>query len=502
VEYINRGLYNVDLADEVVILQSSQFRKMPRFEHAVALIGKLGHGKTRVLNKVCGTHHASKGGCKSITQTVELGISKRHGIAFLGTPGLAPTENVAHHVAAQKFALEFTPLSGVYLVIKCGRDGDMVDDQVNDIIDMVGEEMIRIIITHADVEAKKEGFDADDVMRSVSRLAGIGADHIIVVGLDTNPEDIDDFVQSTLLPNPRKIKLQAEEVVKLAVRSQQSRRLSRAIRDIYAKIDAARQHCDDITNGANEQRIRSYAKDVTIMDIQQAVTAMVKDSKYQVFRDAMSHLTNNEQSICFAQAGASLSIKLKRFVEETNQFLSWNVTDLNDPRNHYRSCNHCGAVYVKVEGCNGATTCGLLSRTPDIKAPGNSQTYFGFDFAMAGGKWTLFSSARERLFRAAGAGRNIPSNNNGLHRKRDGALVESGCGRQIDWKSMRPVDPEVVAVLGKVETLHAGTLEDISGQRFHMDIRLQEELNRENLKREFDKAKAEGWEFVSDALDP
>jgi hypothetical protein len=44
----------------------------------------------------------------------------------------------------------------MYLVSKCGRDGDMIDDQITDIIDMVGEEMVRIIITHADVEASKD----------------------------------------------------------------------------------------------------------------------------------------------------------------------------------------------------------------------------------------------------------------------------------------------------------------------------------------------------------
>lgn len=335
---------------------------MPRLEHCVALVGKLGHGKTRVLNKVCGTHHASRGGCKSVTRTVEYGISKRHGIFVLDTPGLGPTEDVACHIGAQKLALEFSPLSGVYLVIRCGRDGDIVDDQINDIIDMVGEEMVRIIITHADVEQSKEGFDEDSLKFSVSRLAGIEVDKIAVVGLHTDPTLIDDFVKATLLPEPRRIERQTEHVAQLAVRSKASRHIGKSIREIYAKIEAAKEYCSSITN---DGLAKSYDNDVAVMDIQQAVVAMVRDSKEQVFHAAGS-LTIDEQTICYAQAGASLSVKGKQFVERTNLFLSWNVTDLNDVRNHYRACNHCGAVYVKVEGCDGATTCGALSTTKDF----------------------------------------------------------------------------------------------------------------------------------------
>jgi hypothetical protein len=66
-------------------------------------------------------------------QTAHMGVSKKHGIAVIDTPGLAPTEDVACHIGAQKLALEFTPLLGIHLVIKCGQDGDMVDDHVNDV---------------------------------------------------------------------------------------------------------------------------------------------------------------------------------------------------------------------------------------------------------------------------------------------------------------------------------------------------------------------------------
>jgi hypothetical protein len=356
---------------------------------------------------------------------------------------------------------------------------------------MVGEESIRIIITHADVEAMKEGFDTNDVKRSVSRLAAVGMDHIAVVGLETTAEEIEHFIHSTLLPQPRQIELQIEQISRLAFRSQQARHLSKAIRQVHAKIDAAQQYCDDITTGDNRQRQKTYETDVKIMDIQQAVTAMVQQEKEQIFRGAaVANLCVDEQTICFAQAGPSLSIKLKRFVVQTNRFLSWNVTDPNDPRNTYRACNHCGAVYAKVDGCNGATTCGAISRTHDSKEVSKDYvTLFGVDFLMEGGNWRLSFRSINRAFRSWSSRNGVSSEN--VHRKRDGAIIESGCGQEIIWSSMRPVEPEVMAALGNVESVHVGTFEDLSGQRFHTEVRLQEEINKETLKRGFDEAKAE-----------
>jgi hypothetical protein len=463
-------------------------------QYSVALIGKLGHGKTRVLNRVCGTHHASHGGCKSVTRTTELGFSKKHNIALVGTPGLSQTEDVANHIGAQKSALEYTPLSGIYLVIRCGRDGDMIDDQIFDIIDMVGEESIRIILTHADIETKKEGFDEDSVKESVSRLAGISIGNVSLVGLDTPSNAIEDFIHSTLLPSPRQIELKAEELSKLAFRSTQSRKISKRIRAIYSKIDAAAQYCEELITNSNGDI--GYETDVEIMDIQQAVTSMVRDEKEGVFRDAVNGLSLNEQNICFAQAGASLSIKLQHFVENTNRFLSWKVFDPTDPRNHYKVCNHCGAIWVKVEGCDGETTCGSLP-TSRADATGNSGGfghYFGFGFSLCGGKWKINRKKLKRRYTTSGSS----ASNNGVHKKRDGAIIESGCGNQINWTSMRPIEPSLVAELGEVEELKAGVVEEITGDRFRSDVRLHEVLNNDRLRKGFDEAYAKNGNEAGD----
>jgi len=443
---------------------------------AVALIGKLGHGKTRLLNKVCGTHHVSQGGCRSATRDVELGYSKQHKIALLGTPGLGPTEEVARHLAAQKLALEFTPLSGIYIVLKCARDGDMIDDQINDIIDMVGEDGVRIIVTHSDVESSKEGFDVMDVKRSVSRLADISVDLIKVIGVETSGAEIEDFIHSTLLPQPVGIKLDSESVVKLAARSKQSRRISKAIRDLHGKIDAATTYCKVMTSSG-----RTHEHDIEIMDLQRATINHVREEKERIFRDAV-RLTADEQTICYAQAGASLSVKLKEFVETTNTFLSWNVTDPSDPRNNYRACNHCGAVFAKVEGCDGTTRCGAipLEKKSDSKKCRYSES--SYDFYEDHSKW--YVRAVRSAIRAASAVLLAGSNDQAAAERKSTGVFEAGCGQSINWSTMRPIEPALMKELGKVETMHAGKLEELSSRRFETDIETEVEVHKQNLQRE------------------
>ena len=445
----------------------------PNTDTVVALIGRLGHGKSQLVNKVCGTHHVSTGGCRSATRDVEYGYSKKHKITLFGTPGLGPTEEVAKHIAAQKLALEYTPLSAIYIVVKCGRDGDMICDQICDIIDMVGEAAVRIIVTHADVEATKTGYDEEDVKQSVSRLADIPTNLIKVVGKDTSGAEIEDFIYSTLLPTPVSIKLDLQGAVRLAASSKQSRRLSKSIRDIHGKLEAATKYCDDTV----AKMSAGYDKDVEIVNLQRGVTEMVDAGKQSVFRDASS-LGSDEQSICYAQAGMPLAVKLKGFIEKSNKLLSWKVTDTSDPRNHYKACPHCGAVWVKVEGCNGATTCGSVPTSRDNKRKKGDdddewlvKTFYawvrtGTNFIM--NRTTTQSSARY----AAKTEK----------KKLEGAVFESGCGKTIIWSSMHPIEPSLVAALGKVEQQKEAPLESFSHRRFEADIGLHEELHKQDLE--------------------
>jgi hypothetical protein len=47
-----------------------------------------------------------------------------------------------------------------------------------------------------------------------------------------------------------------------------------------------------------------------------------------------------------------------RFASLYASALSFNPNDSSDPRNMIRKCPHCGLIWFKTEGCDGATQCG------------------------------------------------------------------------------------------------------------------------------------------------
>ena len=38
--------------------------------------------------------------------------------------------------------------------------------------------------------------------------------------------------------------------------------------------------------------------------------------------------------------------------------MSFSLLDLNEPRNLFKKCCHCGIIWLKIGGCDGNTTCG------------------------------------------------------------------------------------------------------------------------------------------------
>ncbi|KAL7558010.1 hypothetical protein ACA910_005492 [Epithemia clementina (nom. ined.)] len=106
-----------------------------------------------------------------------------------------------------------------------------------------------------------------------------------------------------------------------------------------------------------------------IINIQKEVNELVAEEKDAIFRKAFESSTSHEvQTLVYGKAGVSLSLKLHEFIKATNAFLSWDVTDPHDPRNHYRQCPHCDAVYAKIGGCENMI-CGDWGHVPSPMNP-------------------------------------------------------------------------------------------------------------------------------------
>jgi tRNA U34 5-carboxymethylaminomethyl modifying GTPase MnmE/TrmE len=318
----------------------------------VVLLGKLGHGKTYLLNKLTGEHFPSTCSNSSCTRQLQFGRMRQHGIVVIDTPGFFASDDVAAHIGAQKLALEGVQLSGIYIVVKFGRV-DEVAEAVDKIMNFVGTEDVRIIVTHSDVASVESDYDPEDMKHQLSQRLDISSSNVMVVGKQTSSLSIELFIRATL-HEPRDYEVNEQQVAANSNLCTCVRSFNKKINDVYAQIAAASQECEKLASGG-----KSFESDAAILVLQKATNDMVARSKEEIFREVDNRgLPEESQNVIYGKAGLAMSLKIKDFTDTSNKYLSWDVTDTCDPRNQYKKCNHCGAVFNKTEGCDGNTTCG------------------------------------------------------------------------------------------------------------------------------------------------
>ena len=447
---------------------------------AVALVGKLGHGKTFLLNKVTGTRFPSSANTKSCTRQLQYGYSQNAKVLVIDTPGFYASDDVAAHIAAQKLALEGTQLSGIYVVIKFGRC-DEIAETIDKIITFIGSDDVRVIITCCDTMENEFGYNPNGLVNELSNRIGIPGNNILLAARETDGNAIESFMCATL-HEPQDFSISVEQVAAMSSLCVIARKYNKKINVIYAKIAAAEKECAFILSTQN----KSYETDVTILTIQKIVADAIERGKKEIFVEAYGdNLSDEEQNLVYGKTGLSLSVKLRNFTEATNKLLSWDVTNPCDPRNLYRKCNFCGAIFNKTEGCDGETTCGAVPTSTKRKTPNlnatfvkESETTWKIEYLWNGIRAEI--SAIYVLLLSLGF---EPSSNksNAITCKPVNRSIESGCGATVSWSTMLPVPQELIEVLGKVDLPYEGIYEERSKEMFLERLTKFETLNQRIL---------------------
>jgi hypothetical protein len=435
----------------------------------VTLLGKLGHGKTYILNKVTGSKYPSDSRGRSCTLHLQFGYTKTEGIVVVDTPGFYASDDVTGHIGAQKVALEGTKLSGIYIITRCGRAGEIAET-VEKIMRVAGDVDFRVIVTHEDVVCQDEGYNKNNLIKDISFLLTLSPLHILIVGKGTSGAAIENFIKSTL-HDPMDISLNEDQIALASSLGVGIRRQNKPIQEAEAMIDAAHMDCTFIV----ENR-KSYETDMAILTLQKTTNDEVMAAKENIFRDAAldDSLSEAQRNLIYGKAGLALSTKLRTFMISTNKLLSWDMTDISDARNQYKKCNYCNRVFVKTEGCNGGTTCGLV---PSATNRGRPPT-FNAVFQKCKEKWViqyfwdnLLIERTSILSRLREYYSTVPITNTSGYEQ-----IGLGCGRNISWSTMIPLTKEEIRILGDVEMM-GGVFEDEFKESFQKSLVIHEAKN-------------------------
>jgi 50S ribosome-binding GTPase len=227
-------------------------------KRTVVLLGRLGHGKTYLFNKLCGTSHFSAMTAGSCTREVVEGCTLRRNVTIIDTPGFGSSDATDSHIKAQRRALESQELSGIILVVKYGTPSDMANC-LNHIMDFVGTDNVCIIVTHAEDVLRDEQHCDDRLIRaSLSRLLGVASWKILLVGKDTNSLCIEDFVFRRLNP-PKRIQIDPVQLQFASTLAVGARRFNLDVEKAKSKTDVALQSCQALCT--------SFEDDMVVRDL-------------------------------------------------------------------------------------------------------------------------------------------------------------------------------------------------------------------------------------------
>ena len=107
--------------------------------------------------------------------------------------------------------------------------------------------------------------------------------------------------------------------------------------------------------------------------------------------------------------------------------------------NDLRQCPHCGLLWAKVDGCDGSTTCGNIPTCNDLRDPGFAvMAIFSF-------KWLKGSKGKKGKL-------NISKSGTKNAKKPQSPSSGQGCGKTINWSSMKQVPLPQDLMEGKITT--------------------------------------------------
>ncbi|KAL9178866.1 hypothetical protein ACHAXT_011839 [Thalassiosira profunda] len=112
--------------------------------------------------------------------------------------------------------------------------------------------------------------------------------------------------------------------------------------------------------------------------------------------------------------------------------------DTSHWRNALRRCQHCGEIWVKVEGCDGATTCGLVPQAGD---DWGEESYVKCWWDKVNGTLRPRKVGKRKKGRVS------------RESSADANEIRVGCGREIDWKNQAIVPMSEVNALFSTQEL-------------------------------------------------
>ncbi|CAD7943378.1 unnamed protein product [Amoebophrya sp. A25] len=418
-----------------------------------ALIGRVGAGKTTLFNRVCDAHRQAEITDDSCTRSFAKRRVFYDGCAMelLDGPGCSSTEDVYAHSYVLKEGLTAEPLHGIFVAVSYDarirnnmgghfyEAAKMLKPEYHDLIVLVVTKMDQFepdqnkfttrdaMETHI-AKIFREDYGVTRVLFSDRDMSGADLFHAMRDALSFHGGSSASSAESGKLPLPVQLSYSDEEFFEyFDVKAWKGReqfdfhRLKKKVETLTAGYEEGLQHLME-----NRQKYQQ-------MEFQDLLYALIQQSRVQLEEDIYDGFCkrHGEDQVAFDDYATSIELQKiihkahREFRDQVKRYLAVNPDNVCDWRNAVRRCQYCGEVWVKVEGCDGETTCGARPTTNEKRA---DPSFFRLVWNWVEGRLRPGSFLmRNRNLEHPLAGH--------LTLGEDRSVRKIGCGKSIVWKN-------------------------------------------------------------------
>lgn len=381
------------------------FRKPPY----IVLLGDVGTGKSTIVEKLTGVKGRSSDANESFTKTSACFWVSDGSLIVSDTPGSNALKDKLEHNISIARALNFRPVSRIFIVVKAEPRIDNVVDNVRKYADRFLElpmDVVGVLVTHMDkVDWTKEDFTP----RIVDEL---GIDTVVFSRLSTKPETLLQSILKTC-SEEYNLTVNSENFFKLFKIHNNHRKILQSTSDEVKSFSEKKKAFDKARHNFSGKDLvdlvfefQAYMTD----EIVKAQKRMSEKNKFTFYGDGaaneaghVANMVNQLRMVLYDIRTECLGYQSEHGVSEL------------------RKCPYCGRIWTKVEGCEGDTTCGNRPSTADFRDPAY-EVLGTFSFRWLGNdnlEITKSSLKTVRYERSSSSG--------------------IGCGKSINWKNMATV---------------------------------------------------------------
>ncbi|XP_068751443.1 uncharacterized protein [Montipora capricornis] len=375
----------------------------------IVLLGDVGTGKSTILEKLTGEKGRSSDATESFTRTSDVFWAPDGSLIVADTPGSNALKEKLEHNVEIASALNFAPVSRIFIVVKAETRIDSVVDNARKYADRFLElpmDVVGVLVTHMDMVDWTE----KDFTPIIDNELGI--DTVVFSWINTNRETLKKSILKTCTQKYN-LTVNGENFFKLFKIHNNHRKILKSTSDEVKKFSDKKRAFD-------EERKAFSGKDLVdlVFEFQAYMTDEIVEAQKRMSK------TNN-----FTFEGDGAANEAGHVANMVNQ-LRMVLYDIRTECLGYQSehgvselrkCPHCGLIWTKVEGCEGDTTCGNRpNNVNDLRDPSYAQLGT-FSFRWLDGRLRITKVSHKTV------------------KSERSSRPQFGCGKSINWKQMATV---------------------------------------------------------------